>query len=263
METGSELLDDTAARTGLSGEFEEAYEVGEGEEDFSESLIRFDIRETDEDGNILDVDQQNEKSGLKDQTVREMLNALLPPVPVQEGELPTFKCVSADFATREDVVDLQIRLDERLQIRQARETGICPVREELYAQSFDELIREVAIESPERGLLTLRVRDEAKMTIAAYQTLYNTSLAFGLRKAIQAEQGVVELATQIDEKDARVIELKTRVEELRNQYQEQEKQFNEKRTLLNKKRQDEKEFLKHQQHHLQQFLKPQQQQASN
>lgn len=26
---------------------------------------------------------------------------------------------------------------------QARETGICPVREELYAQCFDELIRQV------------------------------------------------------------------------------------------------------------------------
>jgi hypothetical protein len=29
-------------------------------------------------------------------------------------------------------------LDQRLQQRQARETGICPVREELYAQTFGE-----------------------------------------------------------------------------------------------------------------------------
>lgn len=52
---------------------------------------------------------------------------------------------------------------------QARETGICPVREELYAQCFDELIREVTINCAERGLLLLRVRDEMRMTIAAYQ----------------------------------------------------------------------------------------------
>ena len=52
---------------------------------------------------------------------------------------------------------------------QARETGICPVREELYAQCFDELIREVTINCAERGLLLLRVRDEMRMTSAAYQ----------------------------------------------------------------------------------------------
>ena len=43
------------------------------------------------------------------------------------------------------------------------------MREELYAQTFDELIREVTINCAERGLLLLRVRDEMRMTIAAYQ----------------------------------------------------------------------------------------------
>lgn len=56
--------------------------------------------------------------------------------------------------------------------RQARENGICPVREELFSQCFDEIIRQVTLSEPERGLLLLRVRDEIKMTIAAYQTLY-------------------------------------------------------------------------------------------
>jgi dynein light intermediate chain len=49
----------------------------------------------------------------------------------------------------------------------ARESGICPVREELHSQVFDELIREITIDCPERGLLLLRVRDEIKMTIAS------------------------------------------------------------------------------------------------
>ena len=54
-----------------------------------------------------------------------------------------------------------------MQQRQARETGICPIREELYAQCFDELIRQVTVNCAERGLLVLRVRDEIRMTIAA------------------------------------------------------------------------------------------------
>ena len=36
--------------------------------------------------------------------------------------------------------------------------------------------------------MLLRVRDELRMTLHAYQTLYESSIAFGIRKALQAEQ---------------------------------------------------------------------------
>lgn len=71
--------------------------------------------------------------------------------------------------------------------------GICPIREELYAQCFDELIRQVTINCAERGLLLLRVRDEIRMTIACYQTLYDSSIAFGMRKALQSEQNKIDM----------------------------------------------------------------------
>ena len=89
-------------------------------------------------------------------------------------------------------------LDDRLQLRQARESGICPVREELYAQTFDELVRQVTLECPERGLLLLRVRDEARMTVAAYQTLYESSISFGTRKSLQAEIGTGNVNRQVN-----------------------------------------------------------------
>jgi len=73
--------------------------------------------------------------------------------------------VSPTPATRIDVINLQEELDKKLQERQARETGICPVREEAYSQAFDELIRQVTINTAERGFLLVRVRDEVKMTI--------------------------------------------------------------------------------------------------
>ncbi|KAK9835964.1 hypothetical protein WJX81_001898 [Elliptochloris bilobata] len=47
-------------------------------------------------------------------------------------------------ATRLEVVALQKRLDRALQERQAHETGVCAIREELYSQCFDEVIRQVA-----------------------------------------------------------------------------------------------------------------------
>ncbi len=63
---------------------------------------------------------------------------------------------------------LREMLDQKLMERQARESGICPVREELFSQCFDEIINKVTLNDRERGLLLLRVRDEIKMTIAAY-----------------------------------------------------------------------------------------------
>ncbi len=41
-------------------------------------------------------------------------------------------------ASRADVTTLQGTLDQRLLHRQARESGICPVREELYRQTLGE-----------------------------------------------------------------------------------------------------------------------------
>ena len=59
------------------------------------------------------------------------------------------------------------------------------------------MIRQVTINCAERGLLLLRVRDEIRMTIAAYQTLYESSVAFGMRKALQAEQGKADMEKKV------------------------------------------------------------------
>jgi dynein light intermediate chain len=48
----------------------------------------------------------------------------------------------------------------------------------------DEVIRQVTINCAELGQLLLRIRDEIRMTISAYQTLYESSIAFGIRKAL-------------------------------------------------------------------------------
>lgn len=53
----------------------------------------------------------------------------------EDGQLWT-QTVSSTPATRQDVTNLQEMLDSRLQQTQARETGICPVRRELYRQCF-------------------------------------------------------------------------------------------------------------------------------
>jgi dynein light intermediate chain len=127
----------------------------------------------------------------------DILNSILPPREFEDASALWLQTVSSQPATRLDVIHLQETLDRQLQKRQARETGICPVREELYAQCFDELIRQTTVNCAERGLLLLRVRDEMRMSIMAYQTLYESAVAFGMRKALSTEQGKAEMEATI------------------------------------------------------------------
>lgn len=196
--------------------------------------------------------------------------------------------VSTTPATRLDVINLQEELDRKLQQRQvrfdlnfticsddcqcdafctllmfsincfhsfqARETGICPVREELYSQTFDELIRQVAINCSERGLLLLRVRDEIRMTISAYQTLYESSVAFGMRKALQAEQGKSDMEAKIKQLEAEKKELERQVQDQKAKCEAIEKREAERRTLEEKKHNEEVAFLKRSHQQLKQQL---------
>ena len=66
---------------------------------------------------------------------------------------------------------------------------------------IDEVIRQVTINCAERGLLLLRVRDEIRMTVSAYQTLYESSIAFGIRKALVAEQKKANMENMVSESD--------------------------------------------------------------
>ncbi|XP_074509175.1 axonemal dynein light intermediate polypeptide 1 [Sebastes fasciatus] len=174
----------------------------------------------------------------------EILNAILPPREWLEGNQLWVQQVSSTPCTRADVIRLEEQQDIKLQQRQARETGICPVRRELYSQCFDELIRQVTINCAERGLLLLRVRDEIQMTIAAYQTLYESSVAFGMRKALQAEQGKADMEKTISD-------LEDEKQDLRKQLNEQiakcdaiEKRETERRQMEEKKHTEEIQFLK-------------------
>uniref|UniRef100_K3WR16 Inner dynein arm light chain, axonemal n=1 Tax=Globisporangium ultimum (strain ATCC 200006 / CBS 805.95 / DAOM BR144) TaxID=431595 RepID=K3WR16_GLOUD len=174
----------------------------------------------------------------------DILNSILPPKEWTEDGQLWVQYVSSTPATRLDVVNLQEQLDLRLQQRQARETGICPVREELYVQCFDELIRQITINCSERGLLLLRVRDEARMTIAAYQTLYESSIAFGMRKALMVEQKKMEAEQRIRQLDSDVKELTTQIDELHTRCDAVARREEEKKAIDEKKHVEEVEILR-------------------
>lgn len=88
------------------------------------------------------------------------------------------------------------------------------------------------------------MRDEARMTIAAYQTLYESSIAFGMRKALMAEQKKMEAEQKIRQLESEVKELAAQIDELNTRCEAVARREDEKKTVDEKKHQEEVEVLR-------------------
>lgn len=96
----------------------------------------------------------------------------------------------------------------------ARDSGICTVREELFSQCFDELIRQITINCAERGYLLVRVRDEMRMYKQTLQNLYESSIAYGMKKALVAQQSKHKMQKQISDLEKECKTLDSQIEQL-------------------------------------------------
>uniref|UniRef100_A0A1A8BGT2 Axonemal dynein light intermediate polypeptide 1 n=1 Tax=Nothobranchius kadleci TaxID=1051664 RepID=A0A1A8BGT2_NOTKA len=98
------------------------------------------------------------KSVIQWQENKEILNMIFPPRQWAEGSDLWVQEVSRVPGSRADVVQLKKLLDTKLQQKQARQTGICPIRRELYAQCFDEIIRQCEISDLENENEDLKIQ---------------------------------------------------------------------------------------------------------
>ena len=76
---------------------------------------------------------------------------------------------------------MELEFDQRLRAKGARPRvgSICPVREQLFSELFNEVIRQVALEMPERGIMLLRVRDELRLRLMAMLAIQEYASGFG------------------------------------------------------------------------------------
>lgn len=89
-------------------------------------------------------------------------------------------------------------LDQRLTEQKIITTGLCPERHELYKDCLDEVVLELTNVDSDQGALLSRIRDELNMTSDAYKKLYESSVSFGLNKAIEARHTNEKLHAKID-----------------------------------------------------------------
>ncbi len=110
------------------------------------------------------------------------------------------------------------------------------------------------------------------MTIASYQTLYESAILFGIRKQLQAESGKEELKKKLENLEKQKIELSNRVinqkssnlnfnfiifqkVQLDNQLKALEKRIQERNEIETQRRDLEAQFLRNQNENLEKFLK--------
>ena len=90
----------------------------------------------------------------------------------------------------------------------------------------------------------MRVRDELRMTIEAYQSLYESAIAYGMRKALLAEQRKNDMNNEIVKLEKECGELQVSVDGLEKSILDMEKSFNEEREKLEKKHKETVEMEK-------------------
>ena len=177
-----------------------------------------DLKETEEQSNlylrnIINKDDDESLIGFK-YSVKDALNRLLPPKKITDKDQEWVQYVTCTPVAKADVVNLQENLDRRLQTEQARETGICPIREKLYTECFDELIRQITLNCLERGILLTRIKKELNMTINSYQSLYESSIAYGIRTLLLAEEEKKKIYDEIGKIEKECEDLEVEIQEI-------------------------------------------------
>ena len=100
----------------------------------------------------------------------------------------------------------------------------------------------------------MRVRDEHKMTLAAYQTLYQSSVSFGMRKLLQAEEGMDQLQELLDQSQQEKDKLQSKKSELISKKESLQKKIRERKLIEAEEREDEVVQIQEQESALSKFL---------
>lgn len=163
--------------------------------------------------------------------------------PAGEG-LTAVQTVSTAPAFRDDVIALHATLRERLEARRARPTGLCAIRRSLYRDLFSELVRQVTVEEPVRGLLLARVREEAEHALQVHAALLREGGRFAAGKLLQDTQHSTVLQERVSVLEEEKVALEARQHELLEACHEVERRFEEDRQLRRKQQQDELNYLR-------------------
>uniref|UniRef100_A0A7E4WAP7 Axonemal dynein light chain p33 n=1 Tax=Panagrellus redivivus TaxID=6233 RepID=A0A7E4WAP7_PANRE len=188
-------------------------------------------------------DTGNEQQQDPEKQLQKILDCVLPPRRIEEGGQFFVQRASPTPTTRLDLIALQEKFEAILANARAKPFGICPIRRRIYDDLFDELIRQVTVSCAERGLLLLRVRDEIRLTLLAYQGVLESAIAYGIRKAVAVERHQTNAIVERDAEKQKNVQLNAKIEQLNKQIATERLVKEEEVKLLERSMRDENERL--------------------
>ncbi|KAF6214095.1 hypothetical protein GE061_011826 [Apolygus lucorum] len=138
------------------------------------------------------------KNVQQDSDLQDVLNCMFPPKVYTVNGQVWIQEVSPEAARRTEVVKLVEVLEMKIEEQQIKSKGQDPVRRSLYAQLFDELIRQETVVSPETGLLLLRIRDELRMTCDAWESILSQAHNYGVQNITKCGSRMKPLQTEVE-----------------------------------------------------------------
>lgn len=159
----------------------------------------------------------NPQQGLID-----FLDQYLPPKKFSDGTLDYVQHVSTQPSSRSDIIALEEQLDNLIKAKKARLTGIDPIKGQLFDECFNEVIRQVAIDSTERASLLINIRDEIKESINGYEKQYESITAHSIRSAIHREQNKNALIKENEKLESEIKAFEDKITDLKRRMEEAE-----------------------------------------
>ncbi|KAF8564455.1 hypothetical protein P879_05726 [Paragonimus westermani] len=186
----------------------------------------------------------------KEESVAQTLEQLFEPVKYKELGTKWVKHVFTKQATPLEMNQLDQDVDRILKIRCSRKKALCFIREDVLEDLLKEILRQVTIDCPERGMLLRRILDHYKMEFAAYETLLRFANAFVGRKRTAWQHWKNERQQKIEELEETKRILEFQSAELKHKVDQLERKNQEVRMKRDAARQEEIKFHKMRGEHL-------------
>merc|ERR1712013_166801 len=135
-----------------------------------------------------------------------------------------YSLVSTEQTKRSEINQMSTEYNAQIKQRRARKVGLDDIRYELSFHLMDELIRQIAIDCKERGLMLLRIRDEAKVTLQSYAVLKDVASTFSTNIGEESIRGFEELNARKRELLATKKALENKRVNLENQMRDKQKE---------------------------------------
>ncbi|XP_075252117.1 uncharacterized protein LOC142344395 [Convolutriloba macropyga] len=132
--------------------------------------------------------------------------------------VPSEVRISTEIPPRGHIPALWERIEGEMMSRGAKFNTLCPIRAEEHRKLFDELIRQVLVQSPEQGALLWRVRMESEGSVDTWKELCVCGQNYGNRVYTKIDpnqqtefiQRCREINGEIDSLERQLIALKAR-----------------------------------------------------